>query len=69
MLGIFAALSVVGFIGAYVGPTGAALAEAAPAVEPMSLYSTAVLGAQSYEVETLPRRSRRHSTAATTPCT
>jgi hypothetical protein len=53
VLGIFAALSVLGFIGAYVGPTGAALAEAAPAVAPMSVYSNAVLGAQSYHVETV----------------
>jgi len=53
VLGTFAALSVLGFIGAYVGPTGAALAEATPAVEPMSAYSTAVLGAQSFDVETV----------------
>ncbi|MGC5223313.1 hypothetical protein ACPW96_12080 [Micromonospora sp. DT81.3] len=44
----------MGFIGAYVGPTGAALAEAVPAVAPLSLYSTAVIDAQSYEVETAP---------------
>ena len=53
VLGVFAALSVLGFVGAYVGPTGAALAEAPPAVAPMSVYSTAVLGAQSYQVETV----------------
>ena len=52
VLGTFAALSVLGFVGAYVGPTGAALAEAPPAAAPMSVYSTAVLGAQSYEQET-----------------
>lgn len=52
MLGIFAALSILGFVGAYVGPTGAALAEPQPVVAPMSVYSTAVLGAQSFHVET-----------------
>jgi hypothetical protein len=52
VLGTFAALSVLGFIGAYVGPTGAALAEAIPVDAPMSVYATAVLDAQSYLVET-----------------
>jgi len=54
VLGTFAALSVLAFIGAYVGPVGAALAEAPPAPGPASVYSTAVLGAQSYAVERAP---------------
>jgi hypothetical protein len=49
VLGVFAAFAAIGFVAAYAGPTGMALAETeASSVD--SLYATAVDAAQSYVV-------------------
>jgi hypothetical protein len=43
VLGVFAAFAAVGFVAAYIGPTGLALAEAsAEEVQPISLYASAL---------------------------
>lgn len=46
VLAVFAAFAALGFLGAYVGPTGAAVAEADPATT--SLYASAAEQAQTY---------------------
>lgn len=50
-MSVFAALSALGFVAAYVGPTGAALAEADPSQAATTIYANAVDQAQSYDVE------------------
>lgn len=50
MLGVFAALSALGFVAAYVGPTGAALAEGYSPEQTASAFSNAVDDAQSYDI-------------------
>ena len=52
VLGVFAAFAAVGFVAAYIGPTGVALSEAS-AVEraPITLYSSTLGDAQSLLVE------------------
>ncbi len=53
VLGVFAAFAAVGFVAAYAGPTGMALAQGAPAGATDSLYATAVDSAQSLPVTTM----------------
>ncbi|TQJ31969.1 lytic transglycosylase domain-containing protein [Microbacterium sp. SLBN-146] len=49
MLSVFAGFAAIGFVAAYAGPTGMAIAEAANAEEPTSLYATALDDVQTYE--------------------
>lgn len=50
-MGVFAALSAVAFVAAWVGPTGAALAETAPETVTVSAFTVAEGDAQEFEVE------------------
>jgi hypothetical protein len=52
VLGVFAAFAAIGFVAAYIGPTGVALSEAS-AVEnvPITLYSSTLTDAQTLRVE------------------
>ncbi|WP_240640394.1 lytic transglycosylase domain-containing protein [Microbacterium sp. 10M-3C3] len=52
VLAVFAAFAAVGFVAAYVGPTGAALAEADAAK--VSLYESALADVQTYALVTQP---------------
>ncbi|GAA1990775.1 hypothetical protein GCM10009777_27630 [Microbacterium pumilum] len=51
MLGVFAAFAAVGFVVAYVGPTGVAISQAnAEVVAPVSLYASSLADIQSHTV-------------------
>ncbi|WP_424023186.1 lytic transglycosylase domain-containing protein [Microbacterium sp.] len=52
MLGVFAAFAAIGFVAAYIGPTGVALSEAnAEERPPITLYSSTLVDAQNLRVE------------------
>lgn len=48
VLAVFAAFAAVGFVAAYVGPTGLAIAEAEAVEPPISLYASTLVDAQSH---------------------
>ena len=50
MLGVFAAFAAVGFVAAYVGPTGLAISQAEAVEPPISLYASTIADAQSHTV-------------------
>ena len=52
MLGVFAAFAAVGFVAAYIGPTGVALSQAnAEERQPITLYSSTLGDVQSLQIE------------------
>jgi hypothetical protein len=52
VLGVFAAFAAIGFVAAYIGPTGVALSEAnAEERPPITLYSSTLVDAQNLRVE------------------
>lgn len=52
VLGVFAAFAAVGFVAAYVGPTGLALTEAkAEEAQPISLYASSLGDIQTFSVD------------------
>lgn len=49
MLGVFAVVAVVGFLGAYIGPLSATMPQAeAQQLDPVSLYATTISDAQAF---------------------
>ena len=52
MLGVFAAFAAVGFVAAYIGPTGVALTQAsAEERQPITLYSSTLADVQSLQID------------------
>ena len=52
VLGVFAAFAAVGFVAAYIGPTGVALSQAnAEERQPITLYSSTLGDVQSLQIE------------------
>lgn len=62
VLGVFAAFAAIGFVAAYIGPTGVALSQAkAEERQPITLYSSTLGDAQSLQTE---RATEEAATAA-----